>query len=915
MPFVSVLVLCQAAGIVLTAWIHLSPRLGLLIGLAAAAALAAAAVAWGWRLSRWLVAALVLLAQAAALPFQEARALGDLGPWVGVANTVLRGRVAWVEAKGEELQAVVRIEEVLPPQGVAPLAEAQGATAPRAAVPNGGRFLPAAGTVLVSWTPRCSAGPAPPSVFPGHLVEVRGRLELPGPPGNPGEFNYRAYLAARGVRYLLRAWGDGPRPLGPAPGAAAVRLVGSARARVEGPLQALSPARAALLRGLLLGGSQGLDPDLVDSFGRAGLIHLLSASGLHVGFVLAAVSVPLGCLRLTRRAAALLALPAVGFYALLTGARAPVVRSALMLGSAVVGASLGRGRHSLGALAVAAGAILVHNPFALWDAGFQLSFAATFGLVTLAPRFRRGLARLPRPLASALSVTCAAQAATLPLALYHFGRLSLLAPVANLAAVPLAAAAVVVGFIGAAVSLVWPAGASLAYRLAGPALAVLDLWGRAVGGLPGASLEAPRPSPVALAGWSGALLLLLGAAGARSTGTGPVPGGWGPGGWGGEGRVPAGRSRDGEAGCRLCGREGAGRPGPAPPGPVRPPLAALGRRLAAALLCLACACVWDRALYRPLNVLTCYFLDVGNGDAVFALLPGGRTLLLDGGPWSGGGPEGDGAAPPGRRRSPPLPPPRAVAFLRRLGVRRLDYLILSHPHQDHLGGVVAAAEGLRVGAFYCSPQALAQAAAAGGAGPSGPAGGGLLGRLWDALERKGVPRHALARGHTLDLGGGAVLEVLHPAPAGLPGAGAGGVPGPSAGPGGEDAATNEESLVVRLRLGRVSLLLAGDLGPDGERELLGAVGTERLGCSVLKVAHHGSSTSTGEEFLAAACPQVAVISVGTGRGLPSPRLLQRLSAARVYRTDRDGAVILRTDGRGWRVKPFRGGEPARAPGG
>jgi competence protein ComEC len=158
-----------------------------------------------------------------------------------------------------------------------------------------------------------------------------------------------------------------------------------------------------------------------------------------------------------------------------------------------------------------------------------------------------------------------------------------------------------------------------------------------------------------------------------------------------------------------------------------------------------------------------------------------------------------------------------------------------------------------------------------------------------ALGRSGAPRRVLAAGQRLWLGR-AIVTVLGPAP-------------------GPPVAANDQSLVLRLDWRGVSLLLPGDLGAQGEAALLDRAGPLRT--LVLKVAHHGSRSSSGVPFLRAAQPLVAVVSVGVRNPFrhPSPDTLARLEAAgaRIYRTDRDGAVMLETDGRVLRVTAWARG--------
>jgi competence protein ComEC len=200
-------------------------------------------------------------------------------------------------------------------------------------------------------------------------------------------------------------------------------------------------------------------------------------------------------------------------------------------------------------------------------------------------------------------------------------------------------------------------------------------------------------------------------------------------------------------------------------------------------------------------------------------------------------------------------------FLWNRPIGHLDVVALSHWDVDHSGGLAAVLSRFRVGEFW----------------ESGRAPTGALETV-TALARARVPRRALTAGQRIWLGH-ALLTVLGPAP-------------------GPPLAANDESLVLRLDWRGVSLLLPGDLGARGEALLLERGGPLRT--LALKVAHHGSRSSSGAPFLEAARPRIAVISVGARNPFrhPSPEAVARLEAsgARVYRTDRDGAVILETDG-------------------
>ncbi len=277
-----------------------------------------------------------------------------------------------------------------------------------------------------------------------------------------------------------------------------------------------------------------------------------------------------------------------------------------------------------------------------------------------------------------------------------------------------------------------------------------------------------------------------------------------------------------------------------------------GRRVAlVALLALHLACCGLGRIPRPpTGRLELVVFDVGQGDAILVRFPNGLSMLVDAGGFS------DGRFDVGERVVAPA--------LRALGILRLDILAITHAHQDHMGGAAAILEQFSPGALWL------------GAMPDGHAG---LERLERAASENGVTVLRPLAGATLRLGGSRV-QVLHPGP------------GPRSGP------RNDDSLVLHLRHGRRAALLTGDLEATGEDLVLGR--PISTAADFLKVAHHGSASSSTRRFLGRVEPEIAVISVG-GRnpwGHPDPAILGRLAerGAVVYRTDRNGAVAVSTDG-------------------
>jgi len=370
--------------------------------------------------------------------------------------------------------------------------------------PDGGPWRPMRGLVRLNWDQEST-------LAAGERVRFRALLGVGETAGNPGQFSGRRWLRRDGLaaeahldrppRAVSPATARGPASLARA---LRLRLVDGVRRTMPGPAAA---EHAALLGAMVFGDTAApIDASLQDAFRRAGVVHVLVASGTQVSLLLALIfllgrglAVP-GWMQLA------VATPVIAVYSLMTGAEPSILRAAVMGWLIFAALAFGQDHDLPTALAVSAALLVLQQPLRLESIGFQLSFAAALGITLLGlPLAELWRPRLGRLVGATAAMTIAAQAYTAPLLIYHFRQLALVGPVANLPVVPLSGGLVVTGLAQAGLAQLWtlPAGwlGWLNQALLSGFVGLVGWFSR----LPGGYREPFLMTPLALAGLLAAL--------------------------------------------------------------------------------------------------------------------------------------------------------------------------------------------------------------------------------------------------------------------------------------------------------------------------------------------------------------------------------------------------------------------------
>jgi len=725
----------------------------------------------------------------------------------------------------------------------------------------GGRGDSAAGRL------RVTVGQPAPRVRIGDRVSLKAKIRSIRSFNNPGGFDYRRYMAYKGIWCSAYVPAHKLMVLERGATAGVQRRIQDARSRVAALIDASASERTrGVLRALLIGDRDHIADDLRDAFHRAGVGHLLAISGLHIGIV-AAVTFG-GLLRVLalwrpllwsgrcRQAAALCAMFPVMAYALLAGMSPSTQRAVIMVGVFLAAFLVGRQQDPVNTLAVAALVILTVHPPALFSISFQLSFAAVFAILHGMSRRPLRMQRPPdrcRRIAAKLTgfvlVSLLAILGTLPLIMFYFNQVSTAGLTVNLFIVPVVSLVVVpLGLFSVLMvpASAWAAGLGLTLCSAvlEPTLDVVAF----CAGLPFAAVKTVTPTVLEMICFYGLLWAALGALGRR------------------------GQGERGSPAADRCGTPVPSRPGAGPLVAFTTRCEAfIGRRWPIMVMLLAGAVLaadglfwsYQRFWHRDLRVTV---IDVGQGSAVLLELPGGECMLVDGGGFSDNTVFDIGA--------------RVVApVLWRKKIRSVETLVLSHPNSDHLNGLIYIARHFNVRQIWSNGQPCDTVAC----------------REWLRTVRSRAismpPFALLPRKVSIN---GVSLALLYPSRQAVE---------RQQRDGWRDA--NNNSLVLKVTYGSISVLLTGDIMALAERELAGAAGGQ-LNSTCLLVPHHGSRTSSTDAFLGEVRPEVAFISAGRryGRPFAHPTVLQRYRerGCRIFCTDTHGAVTLSTDGRSYRIR-------------
>lgn len=598
----------------------------------------------------------------------------------------------------------------------------------------------------------------------------------------------------------------------------------------------LKQKEGGLLIGILLGNNENIDEEIKEDFRNSGIYHILAVSGAHMSYVILGITYLLDKISISRRKKETIKMLGIIFFMLITNTSISVTRAGIM-GIITLGASFFyKRKDTINSVCLSMIIILIYNPYSIKSISFQLSYGGVIGILLLNKPYIRLLKNIKlnkKNIVStqrevklikleAISTILSAQTMIIPIMIINFHTISLTFLFANILVSYLIGAVIILGFICAFLSLISLDIAGFIAIFLNQLLKLLIFIAKFFGDLPLSKIYIATPHMLSI------LLYYI----------------------------------------TICWQSGV-MSSPSPVKSVKQVKFAIGNfsHITSHFSCLIShilpliliiTIILSNYIFIPTE-LKIHFIDVGQGDSTLIITPNNKKILIDGGGTMNSSENYD------------IGKDTLVPYLLNRGVKKIDYIMISHFDADHCQGLIAVLDSLKVKNIIISKQAEKVY---------------NYEKIMEIAVKKKINLMVVKRGDIINVDNNVEIKIIYP----------------------ESKLyfddINSNSIVAKLTYNKFIMLFTGDIESKAEERIVNIAQNE-LKSTILKVAHHGSKTSSTEELLKAVKPQIALIGVGKDNkfGHPNEEIIKRIESygTKIYRTDEHGEITIRIneEGRIW----------------
>ena len=682
----------------------------------------------------------------------------------------------------------------------------------------------------------------------GDEVELTGEFERPNSARNYKGFDYKQYLKSKGIygtvdleNYKIVAEDQIDN---------FSKLINSVQNSMKNNINAiLGKEEAALCIGILVGDREKISEETEDNFKKSNLTHMLAVSGSHITYIITALAVLLG--RTGKKLTKIITILILLFFMALTGFTSSVIRACIMGILVLLASMLHRKSDTINNLGVSSLIILLFNPYAIIDVGFLLSYGGTIGIVLLGDRITNGLYKgenkVIKYIIISFSITLSANLMIIPIMAYNFSTISFTFWISNILAAPVMEIVTIFSFIVYFISIVFPLLAEFLGIFLGFLLDILLKIAEISSLIPGSSIYIKTPYVIecviyyliiyVICNLDKVKFIIKGNKQIQKIFKFII-------------RIRSNSIRnaieENNISENIVGVNEISTNN-------KVDISKLGIELIClfTIVVIVFVSIGVNIIQKPLKI---YFVDVGQGDCTLIQTPTNKNILIDGGGSEFGNFDvGESILLP---------------YLLDRRVTTIDYMLISHADSDHIAGLFKVIENLRVKNIIISKQ---------------DENSENLKILNQLVKEKKIKVTIVEQGDCIQIDKYSYIEILFPEDELI-----------------KDNVLNNNSIVAKFNYENFSMLFTGDIEEVAENRICEMYeDTNKLNSTILKVAHHGSKTSSTEEFLELVKPKIAFIGVGANNnfGHPNDEVIERLQeyTKLVYRTDECGEISIVID--------------------